>query len=193
MTALVATVGGYLCCLTLLVSGLVHAVHVPEFEAVLRRQRLVPAGLVEVGARGVVALELALGGAGLLMLGVAQSMAAARPVLAAAATLFAAYAANTAYLVAQGRSVPCGCSAGDHPVNGAVVARAAGLSVAALVAALGAEQILPPAGDQEFAIAAVATISLTAILWTLPAALHDPAAGHAPTLVTTPQPVEGNR
>lgn len=193
MTVLVATVGAYVCCLTLLISGLAHARRVGEFEVVLRRQRLVPASLVQVGARSVVTLELALGGIGLLALGVVQSEAAARPVLLAAAMLFTAYALYSAYLVAQGRSVPCGCSTADYPVNAAVVARAAGLSIAALSAAVGAGRIIVPAGDAKFAIAAAASIGLTAILWALPAALHDPAAAQAPVPVSTFKALGGRR
>jgi len=192
MAALLSTVSAYVCCLTLLVSGLVHAWRMGEFATVLRRQRIVPTTLVQTGALGIVGLELILGAAGLLALGIGQNEEAARPVLAAAAAMYTAYAVYTAYLVSQGRSVPCGCSGTDHPVNGAVVARAAGLGSAAVAAALGAGQIVVPAGSDEFALAAIASIGLTTILWALPAALHDPAAGHAPALVPTPKPIQGD-
>lgn len=184
MAALVATVGGYVCCVVLLMSGLLHARHVGELEAALRRQRLVPTGLIRACAVGVVTLESVLGAVGMLALSVLQTEAVTRAVLVVAGALFAGYAVYTAYLVSQGRRVPCGCSAADYPVNTAVVARAAGLSVAAFAAAAVAGDALTLGGGEEFVTAAIAAIGLSAIVWALPAALHAPSAPQppAPTL-----------
>lgn len=144
MTELVATVGGYVCCLMLALAGVMHAWHAQEFRSVVRQQQVAPSGLVGVVTLIIVALELTLAGGGLIAIGVLHSEAAARLMLLTIAALFLVYAAYTAYLVAQRGDVPCGCSGADLPVGRTVVVRAAGLSVTALVAATTAGHVLVP-------------------------------------------------
>lgn len=180
MAALLATVGGYVCCLVLLTSGLLHARRPGQLEAALRRQRLLPTGMIRACAVGVVAVESALGAAGLVALSVFESDAGARLVLLVAGVLFTIYTGYTAYLVSRGRRVPCGCSAADYPVTVAVVARAAGLSLVAFGAAAVVGDALAPTGDEQFVVAAIASVGLSTIVWALPAALQIPTAPQAP-------------
>lgn len=186
MTPFLATAGGYVCCLMLGIAGVAHVRHLRAFESLLRRQRILPVGSVALWTRVVVAVELALGCAGLVVLAALDSDAGKALVLLAVALLYAAYAGYAGVLLARGSDVPCGCSGADHPVDRTVVMRAAGLGLIALDAAIGAGSILAPSGEAEFLIAATASIGLTAILWALPAALWDPgpaqAASRAPIL-----------
>jgi len=181
MTALLVTVSGYVSCLMLAIAGAGHVRHIRAFEQTLRRQDVFPMSVLRVLARGLVAVELGLAAAALLAFSVLSSPVGARVVLAAMALLYGLYAAYAWLLVARGSDVPCGCSGGDHPVDRTVVMRAAALSLAALGAAIGADSILAVSADAEFIIAVAASVALTAILWALPAAVHDPGAARTRT------------
>ncbi|MFI2303866.1 MauE/DoxX family redox-associated membrane protein [Actinacidiphila glaucinigra] len=96
-------------------------------------------------------------------------------VLAAGAALLGLYALYTRHVLALGRGGPCGCSRRDLPLSRWVTRRAAAL---AGLAAAGA--IIAGAGTVRLSTAELVTLMLaapscTALLWTLPAAMHEPA------------------
>ncbi|WP_329204609.1 methylamine utilization protein MauE [Streptomyces sp. NBC_00683] len=104
-------------------------------------------------------------------------------VLGLGAILFGLYAAYTRRVLALGRGGPCGCSGRDVPLSRWVTRRAAALAV---LAATGAAVI--GAGPVRLSTAELITLMLaapacTALLWSLPAAMHEPTAAsvHPPT------------
>ncbi|WP_405771896.1 methylamine utilization protein MauE [Actinacidiphila glaucinigra] len=105
-------------------------------------------------------------------------------VLAAAAALLALYALYTRHVLALGRGGPCGCSRRDLPLSRWVTRRAAAL---AGLAAAGA--VIAGAGPVRLSTAELVTLMLaapscTALLWSLPAAMHEPV----PATVHRPAP-----
>ncbi|GAA2921151.1 MauE/DoxX family redox-associated membrane protein [Streptomyces argenteolus] len=97
-------------------------------------------------------------------------------VLAAGAALFGLYAAYTRHVLALGRGGPCGCSGQDVPLSRWVTRRAAALAVLATTGAL-----VVGAGPVRLSTAELITLVLaapacTALLWSLPAAMHEPTA-----------------
>lgn len=147
----------------------------------LHAHRVLPSGAVRAAAAAVTAVE------GLLLLGcVAALLTASRTslavVLAAAALLFATYAGYTRHVLASGRGGPCGCARAELPLSGWVTARAAALAACAATGTLLitlAEAAQPGNGPQAVT-AALAAVAFALLLWTLPAALHDPEAQTAP-------------
>lgn len=110
-------------------------------------------------------------------------------VLVAAAALFALYAGYTRHVLALGRGGPCGCSGREVPLSRWVTRRAAALAVLAAIAAA------VEAGPAELSTAELVTLLLAApacatLLWSLPAAMHEPAAasGHPPARATAHHP-----
>ncbi|WP_326734718.1 MauE/DoxX family redox-associated membrane protein [Streptomyces sp. NBC_01022] len=110
-------------------------------------------------------------------------------VLVAGAAVFALYAGYTRHVLALGRGGPCGCSGQDVPLSRWVTRRAAALAVFAVSGAA-----VVGAGPVRLSTAELITLMLaapacTALLWSLPAAMHEPtpASVHLPTRATAHQ------
>ncbi|MEV0495469.1 MauE/DoxX family redox-associated membrane protein [Streptomyces atratus] len=113
-------------------------------------------------------------------------------VLAVGTALFGLYAGYTRHVLALGRGGPCGCSHQDVPVSRWVTRRAAAL---AGLASAGA--VIAGAGPVQLSAAELITLLLaapacTVLLWSLPAAMHEPTAAsvHLPTRAAVHQPTE---
>ncbi|MFC4912758.1 MauE/DoxX family redox-associated membrane protein [Actinomadura gamaensis] len=143
-----------------------------DLAGALRAQGALPSRLAPTVASLAVAAEVAVLAVLLLSLGLRRTDLT-RGALAAAALLFAAYAAYAAFVThrAGTRRVPCGCG-GDlsTPMSAWVVARSAGLAVLALGGALAA----PPALTGGTAAGVVAGAALGVLLWILPRAMSVP-------------------
>ncbi|MFI6085700.1 MauE/DoxX family redox-associated membrane protein [Streptomyces sp. NPDC051217] len=114
-------------------------------------------------------------------------------VLAVGAALFGLYAGYTRYVLALGRGGPCGCSRQDVPLSRWVTRRAAALAGLALAGA-----VIAGAGPVRLSAAELITLMLaapacTVLLWSLPAAMHEPTAAsvHLPTRATVHPTAEG--
>ncbi|MFE7382793.1 MauE/DoxX family redox-associated membrane protein [Streptomyces zhihengii] len=141
------------------------------------------AAVVPPVAEGV----LGAAGAAALLMGHQRGLQA---VLVAAAALFGLYAGYTRHVLALGRGGPCGCSGREVPLSRWVTRRAAALAVLAAIGAAAVE-----AGPAELSSAELVTLLLAApacatLLWSLPAAMHEPAAasGHPPARATAHHP-----
>lgn len=113
-------------------------------------------------------------------------------VLAAGTALFGLYAGYTRHVLALGRGGPCGCSRQDVPLSRWVTRRAVALAGLALAGA-----VIAGAGPVRLSAAELITLMLaasacTVLLWSLPAAMHEPTAAsvHLPTRATGHQPTE---
>jgi hypothetical protein len=178
MVEFVATASSYLVLGLLVFSGIEHAARRTRFRDVLAEQRVWPRAGTAAVAAVVIATELGIGMLGLL--GMLAGPGLAMPALVAASLLFAAYTAYVTYLLRRRPYAPCGCSSGDHPVNAWVAFRSAGLSAGALCGALASDRILAPSLlDERFATAILVSMAFATILWSLPAAVHDPARSAA--------------
>lgn len=105
---------------------------------------------------------------------------ALQAVLAAGAALFGLYAGYTRHVLALGRGGPCGCSRRDLPLSRWVTRRAAALAGLALAGA-----VIAGAGPVHLSTAELITLMLaapacTVLLWSLPAAMHEPTAAPVP-------------
>ncbi|MFD9545088.1 MauE/DoxX family redox-associated membrane protein [Streptomyces sp. NPDC060022] len=139
------------------------------------RSRRVAAVVLPV-AEGV----LGAAGAAALLTGHQRGLQAA---LAVGAALFALYAGYARHVLALGRGGPCGCSGRDVPLSRWVTRRAAALAVLAMTGAA-----VIGTGPVRLSTAELITLMLaapacTALLWSLPAAMHEPTAAsvHPPT------------
>ncbi|HET9381112.1 MAG TPA: MauE/DoxX family redox-associated membrane protein [Streptomyces sp.] len=118
-------------------------------------------------------------------------------VLAAGAALFGLYALYTRHVLALGRGGPCGCSRRDLPLSRWVTLRAAALAglAAAGAAVAGAGPLRP--STAELVTLLLAAPACTALLWSLPAAMHEPAPATAhraaATAVHSPSPATAHR
>ncbi|MFB8351506.1 MauE/DoxX family redox-associated membrane protein [Streptomyces niveus] len=141
---------------------------------------------------------LGVGGAAALLTGHQRGLQA---VLALGTALFGLYAGYTRHVLALGRGGPCGCSHQDLPLSRWVTRRAVALAGLALAGA-----VLAGAGPVQLSAAELVTLLLaapacTVLLWSLPAAMHDPAAAsvpltaraavHQPTETTVHRTAEG--
>ncbi|MCX5414304.1 MauE/DoxX family redox-associated membrane protein [Streptomyces sp. NBC_00059] len=134
----------------------------------LRRSAAVVVPVAE-GALGVIgAAALLTGHQGVL-----------QAVLAAGAALFGLYAGYTRHVLALGHGGPCGCSGQDLPLSRWVTRRAVALAVLATTGAfvVGAGPVQP--STVELVTLMLAASACTALLWSLPAAMHEPTP--APT------------
>ncbi|GAA1905518.1 hypothetical protein GCM10009716_14270 [Streptomyces sodiiphilus] len=176
MVTFLAPVAAGIVLLSLLAGCAAHLTKPGSLPAALRAHRIVPDALVPAVARAVPAAEglLGAGGAALLVAGHRAGLAS---VLAAAALLCAGYAAYSRHALAAGRAgSPCGCSRTEVPLSGWVAGRALALALlAAAAAALTAAGAQPPAGAAQWAVVVLAAAASTALLWSLPAAMHQPA------------------
>ncbi|MFI2781324.1 MauE/DoxX family redox-associated membrane protein [Streptomyces sp. ALB3] len=110
-------------------------------------------------------------------------------VLGLAAALFGLYAGYTRHVLGLGRGGPCGCSGQDVPLSHWVTRRAVTLAVLAMTGAA-----VVGAGPARLSTTELITLTLaastcTALLWVLPAAMHEPSASpaHPPTRSSAPQ------
>lgn len=96
------------------------------FLSALAAYRILPGSVLDIAARGVPLLEIALG-AGMLI------PFTRSPALIGVATLMLAYAGAIALNLLRGRSyIDCGCGGAAHPLSWGLVARNGVLAVAAL-------------------------------------------------------------
>ncbi|MET7365666.1 MauE/DoxX family redox-associated membrane protein [Streptomyces sp. NPDC005566] len=116
---------------------------------------------------------LGAGGAAALLTGHQWAL---QVVLASGAALFGIYAGYTRHVLALGRGGPCGCSGRDVPLSRWVTRRAAALAVlattGAVVVGLGPVRL----STTELITLMLAAPACTALLWSLPAAMHEPTA-----------------
>ncbi|MFJ8886782.1 MauE/DoxX family redox-associated membrane protein [Streptomyces sp. NPDC102402] len=108
-----------------------------------------------------------------------------RAVLALGAVLFGLYAGYTRHVLTLGRGGPCGCSGRDVPLSRWVTRRAVALAVLATAGAAVAGTGPVGLPTVELITLTLAALACTALLWAIPAAMHEPAAApvHPPTRV----------
>ncbi|MFG3662286.1 MauE/DoxX family redox-associated membrane protein [Streptomyces sp. NPDC047706] len=175
--------------LTLLVGAGAHATRPTALGEALRAHGVLGPRTRRFAAVVLPFAEGALGAAGAAAL-LAGHQRASQAVFAAAAGLFGLYAGYTRHVLALGRGGPCGCSRRDVPLSRWVTRRAAALAGLALAGA-----VLAEAGPSRLATAEMVTLLLaafacTVLLWSLPAAMHEPAGAgtHRPaTAVVRPR------
>jgi len=137
----------------------------------LRRPAAVVVPVAE-GALGVI-------GAAALLTGHQRALQA---VLAAGAALFALFAGYTRHVLALGHGGPCGCSGRDLPLSRWVTRRAVALAVLATAGAVVAGAGPVRLSTVELVTLLLAASACTALLWSLPAAMHEPAPAPAARL-----------
>ncbi|WP_351237324.1 MauE/DoxX family redox-associated membrane protein [Streptomyces sp. NPDC002133] len=176
--------------LSLLVGAVSHATRPAALGEALRAHGVLGPRFRRFAAAVVPCAEGALGAAGAAAL-LTVHQRGLQAVLAAATVLFGLYAGYTRHVLALGRGGPCGCSRRDVPLSRWVTRRAAAL---AGLAAAGA--VLAGAGPVRVSAVELVTLSLaafacSALLWSLPAAMHEPAAAravHLPAATAVHQP-----
>ncbi|MFJ4466940.1 MauE/DoxX family redox-associated membrane protein [Streptomyces sp. NPDC089424] len=174
LTAMIVT-------LTLLVGAGSHAAGPGALGEALRVHGVLGARLRRAASVALPLAEGVLGAAGAAAL-LGGQVRALQAVLAASTALFGLYAGYTRHVLALGRGGPCGCSRRDVPLSRWVTRRAAALACLATAGA-----VLAGAGPLRVSAAELVTLLLaalacTVLLWTLPAAMHEPAAqGRAAT------------
>jgi hypothetical protein len=157
----------------LLSAGVVHVVPRARFREVLLEQSVVPRRLIAPVAGAVAGAELAIGAAGVaaaILVGKQAQLFAF-----AAGALFIAFTVYAAVLLRRGGASPCGCAAADYPVNIWVVVRAAVLAVASIAAAAAPHFVAIAAmSASDAAVALVAALTFSILVWVFPDALADP-------------------
>lgn len=178
--------------LTLLIGVGSHAARPAALDEALRAHDVLGPRLRRFAAAVVPFAEgaLGVGGATALLTGHQRGLQA---VLAVGTALFGLYAGYTRHVLALGRGGPCGCSHQDVPLSRWVTRRAVALAGLALAGA-----VLAGAGPVALSAAELITLLLAApacavLLWSLPAAMHEPAraAVHQPTGTTVHLTAEG--
>lgn len=178
--------------LTLLIGVGSHAARPAALDEALRAHDVLGPRLRRFAAAVVPFAEgaLGVGGATALLTGHQRGLQA---VLAVGTALFGLYAGYTRHVLALGRGGPCGCSHQDVPLSRWVTRRAVALAGLALAGA-----VLAGAGPVALSAAELITLLLAApacavLLWSLPAAMHEPAraAVHQPTGTTVHRTAEG--
>ncbi|MQY14416.1 hypothetical protein SRB5_45830 [Streptomyces sp. RB5] len=163
MTAFYGALCALTTALTLLAGAAAHLTRPTALPHALRTHRVLPPKAVRPLSLTVPLTEAALGVA---------AVTGSRIALAAAAALFAAYAAYSRRVLTHGAGGPCGCSRTEVPMSVWVTRRAVALTaVAAAGAALGPGT---PSGAR-LATLLLAAPACAALLWSLPAAMHQPA------------------
>ncbi|MFD9869413.1 MauE/DoxX family redox-associated membrane protein [Streptomyces niveus] len=159
--------------LTLFIGVGAHAARPAALDEALRAHGVLDPRLRRFAAVVVPFVEgaLGVGGAAALLTGRQWGLQA---VLALATALFGLYAGYTRHVLALGRGGPCGCSHQDLPLSRWVTRRAVALAGLALAGA-----ILAGAGTVQLSAAELVTLLLaapacTVLLWSLPAAMHEP-------------------
>jgi hypothetical protein len=178
MIALGATVGGLVAVGLLLVAGFVHGIRFQDFRAQLAQQAIWPARFVALVAVVVVGTELVLGVAGAAALilpnGSAPSNLGPTPMMLAVSAMYIAFTIYGMILLRRRPGAPCGCSASGSTANVWVPVRSALVATICLLPAAVPDRLVPAAGMPRFVVALLAAASFVALLWNLPAALHDP-------------------
>ncbi|WP_308405528.1 MauE/DoxX family redox-associated membrane protein [Streptomyces tardus] len=180
MTSLLGTVTTAVVLLVLLAGCAAHLSRPAALPDALHAHGLVPERAVRLAAVAATLAEGVLGTALVASL-LLRQRTALTAALAATALLFVCYALYTRHALATGRGGPCGCSRTEVPLSGWVVGRAwvfAALALGGAVLAAGPGN--PPEGAAETAVAALVAVTLAVLLWVLPAAMAQPAAGSAP-------------
>lgn len=132
---------------------------------------LLPNRWIRAVAVGVSVVEAVLGLAAVVVL-VVGSDAGRMTVFGVLTVLFAGYAGYLYRVIATGRSVPCGCSRSDVPVDGWAVIRTASFAVAAALAAALTPIAPLPVHVGPGAVVALAGATVLILLWTLPSAMR---------------------
>lgn len=177
MTTFLAPVAAGTVLLSLLTGCAAHVAGPGALRAALRVHRVLPRRAVPFVAAAVPVAEGVLGAAGLAAL-TGGSRTGFVLVMAASAALFGTYAGYLRYVLSTGRGGPCGCSRSDIPVSGRAAGRALVYTLLAAVGALLAESAVPLLTDPaELITVMLASLTFTVLLWVLPLALHNPAAG----------------
>ncbi|MGW1019589.1 MauE/DoxX family redox-associated membrane protein [Streptomyces niveus] len=160
--------------LTLFIGVGSHAARPAALDEALRAHGVLGARLRRFAAVVVPFVEgaLGVGGAIALLTGHQRGLQA---VLAVGTALFGVYAGYTRHVLALGRGGPCGCSHQDVPLGRWVTRRAVALAGLALAGA-----VLAGAGPVQLSAGELLTLLLAApacavLLWSLPAAMHEPA------------------
>ncbi|MFE6031690.1 MauE/DoxX family redox-associated membrane protein [Streptomyces niveus] len=159
--------------LTLLIGVGAHAARPAALDEALRAHGVLGPRLRRFAAAVVPFVEGALGvaGATALLTGHQRGLQA---VLALGTALFGLYAGYTHHVLTLGRGGPCGCSHQDVPLSRWVTRRAMALAGLALAGAA-----LAGTGPVRLSAAELLTLLLaapacTVLLWSLPAAMHEP-------------------
>ncbi|MEU2429182.1 MauE/DoxX family redox-associated membrane protein [Streptomyces sp. NPDC007861] len=175
--------------LSLLAGAVSHAARPAALGEALRAHGVLGPRLLRFAAAVLPFAEGVLGTAGAVALPTGHQRGL-QAVLTAAACLFGLYAGYTRHALALGRGGPCGCSHEDVPLSRWVTWRAAALAGLALAGA-----VLAGTGPVRLSAAELVTLILaatacTVLLWSLPAAMHEPAAAavHRPGRATVPHP-----
>lgn len=175
MATLVGILGSIAAGGALLAAGVWHLRHHTALRVALDGHRLWSRKATGAVARTVAGMEFAVGlaiGAGIVF-GLESALVVAS---LAAAALFAAYTAYSAWLWRFRPTASCGCDSSGEPATAATVARAAILSITALGAAAYAGSAGDPLEAHELVTAIVAGAAWGTIVWSLPSALAVP--GH---------------
>lgn len=184
MTSFLGGLTASIVTLTLLLGAGSHAARPDALGGALRAHGVLGPRRRRFAAVVLPFAEGALGVAGAAAL-VAGQVRGLQAVLAVAAGLFGLYAGYTRHVLALGRGGPCGCSRRDVPLSRWVTRRAAALAGLALAGAAfaGAGPVRPAAA--ELVTLLLAALACTVLLWSLPAALHEPAAHRTAEGVST--------
>jgi hypothetical protein len=173
VSALLASVAAYTVLFILLVAGAEHLSEPAALSRALAAHRVIPAPATVAAL--AIAGEGLLGAAGIAALLRDDAAPALTAVLAGAAALLALYGGYALHVRSIGRAGPCGCSRLDLPMTGWVAARALVLAALALVALVLCGAIVPLTRfGAPLAIALLAAATFAALLWHLPAAMHEP-------------------
>lgn len=158
--------------LTLIAAGSEHLSHPRRLLRDLRLHRMLsPPGAAAVAfAAGPAEFSLGLGCVVFLIDHELQPVSAIAQVLAG--LVFVGYSCYSQRVLLRAPTAPCGCSRGRISINVGVVVRAAALSVAAGVAAVGSMTRSQPVGLTAAVLAGAAGAPLAGIVWLIPASLH---------------------
>jgi hypothetical protein len=191
VSVLAAGVAAYTVLATLLVACAAHLSRPSALARALAAHRVLPAPALT--AAEVTAAEGLLGGAGCVALVTSGRETLLAAALAGAAVLLALFAGYGWYVLATGRTGPCGCSRAELPMTGWVVARAFALAALALLGFLLAGSV-PPLHrlDAELTVVLLAAATFSCLLWQLPAAMAQPPPAEPPLPGTPPAPVRGD-
>lgn len=188
MTTLVGSVAAWTVLLVLLIAVAGHLASPTTLPRAVAAHGVLPRPMTVAAA--VTLAEVSLVAAGAVAVSSHSAGWLRFPAFAGSAALFAAYAGYTQHVRAIRPGTPCGCSRGELPVTGWVVARAYLLAGLALLAAVlsGSVLTVDRPGDPLVVVLLAAT-AFGALLWHLPAAMHLPT--RAPHDADTRQLREG--
>lgn len=173
MAEFVAGVGTYVVLFLLVAACVGHARRPDDLPSALRAH-----GVVPVAATGAIGLTVTVAEGALAVLLLAGLFGSEGPLaagLAGGAVVFAGFGGYGWFVVASGRSGPCGCAGAETPMSMWVVGRALALAGLSLVALIWSESVIPlvePGSDLVIVLLGAATFG--ALLWFLPAAMRDP-------------------